>query len=210
MCGLFLSLLLWQTAFAETVSTSFNAEPASKNALKPSIFLYEAKPGAVIEDKILIKNTSDQKQELTIYGADGFTDANDKSAFKTNGEEMAEIGAWVELESSSYTFDPQETKKLSFIIRIPENTEEKIYKGGLALEQMFNSQATVQTALRVMKNIELKVTQNPQDIPKLKVETPAFEPTLFFWITLVIFILSMTYVIVTSKKNHEKKQRKNH
>lgn len=204
-----LSLLLCQTALAGTLSTSFNAEPANKNTIKPSIFLYEAKPGTVIEDEILIKNTQNEEQELTIYAADSFADPDGNEAFKTNGTEMTEIGLWTTTESNTYTFKAQETKRIPFKITIPENAEEKEYKGGFALEQNFNTQATVQTALRVMKNIEIKVTQDPQDIPKIEKIDPPFEPTPFFWITLAIFIASMVYIIATSKKTNGKKHTKN-
>lgn len=201
------SLLLWQTASAQNLSTSFAAEPASKNAVAPSIFMYEARPGTTIEDDILIKNINDEPRTLTLYPADGFTDDEGKPAFKTYGEEMTEIGAWIEIDSETYEFEPQETKKIHFRVNVPQNAEEKEYKGGFALEQKFNADAPVQTALRVMKNIEIKVTQDPQEIPRFAAEesTESYQPTMFFWITLGIFIASMAYVLLTREKKHEKK-----
>ena len=201
-----ISLLLSQTASAQNLSTSFAAEPASKNAVAPSIFMYEAKPGTTIEDDILVKNINDKPRTLTLYPADGFNDDEGKPAFKTYGEEMAEIGAWVETDSEVYEFEPQETKKIHFRITIPEGTEEKDYKGGFALEQKFNTGAPVQTALRIMKNIEIKVTQDPQEIPRFTpTEETQNQPTIFFWVTLGIFIASMAYVLLTRVKKHEKK-----
>lgn len=207
LVSLLISLFLSQTASAQNLSTSFAAEPASKNAVAPSIFMYEAKPGTTIEDDILVKNIATEPRTLTLYPADGFTDDEGKPAFKTYGEEMKEVGAWVEIDNETYEFEPQETKKIRFRINIPQDAEEQEYKGGFALEQKFNADAPVQTALRVMKNIEIKVTQNPQEIPRF---TPpetnsSYQPTIFFWITLGIFIASMAYVLLTREKKHEKK-----
>lgn len=206
LVSILISLFLSQNASAQNLSTSFAAEPASKNAVAPSIFMYEAKPGTTIEDDILVKNIVSEPRTLNLYPADGSIDNEGKPAFKTYDEEMTEIGSWVEIEHETYEFEPQETKKIHFRINIPQDVEEKVYKGGFALEQKFNTDAPVQTALRVMENIEIKVTQDPQEIPRFTPpEKNSYQPTAFFWVTLGIFIASMAYVLLTREKKHEKK-----
>ena len=202
-------LLTVPFAQAQKMETDFASVPTYPNAVKPSAFVYEAKPGTVIQDSITVKNNSDAANTLYIYGVDSTLSSGGKTAFMKRGEEMSSLGVWVKFESEKFEFTPQETKTLGFTITIPEDAELKDYTGGIALEKFYAAQSggSVNHALRLIKNIELKITNEPKEIPKQipAAESAPFQPTPFFWITIGIFVVCVAYLIISSRKKHAKK-----
>lgn len=189
------------------METDFIVSPAAPNSLKPGIFLYEAKPGDTINDTVLIKNTSQESYELNIYGTDRTVNEEGSKAFKKGWEEMTEMGPWIEVEQHTWTLENEETKTIPFQITVPVNTPHGVYQGGIAFEKFFEAQGgSINTALRIIKDVEVTITDNPKEIPKLYPATFILKP--FFWITLGIFICCVTYVIIAHRKTsqHEKKK----
>lgn len=212
---LFFTLLLLPLTIisAESNTTSFTGYPKNPNAIKPSVFIYEIKPGDTVQDTIIVTNNSDQKQEGIFYAVDGEKPENESPNFKTRDLEQDNIGKWFEFTSSNVekienfvvsTFEPNETKELTFEIKTEDNPELKgEYIGAIAMEQLIRDEKNnVNTAIRKVKTIELKVTDDPKKIPPLNPNSP----TWFFWTTIGIFIASMVYLIATNIKYAKRKK----
>ena len=159
----FIGLIMFaQSASAQTMQTTFASQPVFPNSVNPSTYLYHIEPGGSIEDEILIKNLSDQPQELRLYPVDGpkgsGSEGEPSLSYRVGGLEMTEVGTWLSfgLEDNPLTFKPNETKKFTFIISIPKEVEQKTYHGGIALEQLFlPKDGTVATALRKIEKVEI-------------------------------------------------------
>ncbi len=171
------------------------------NAIQPQHLLYEAKPGQVIEDYITLKNmgTSDSISTY-LYGADDTKTAEGNIAFKTKSDTMETTGTWLSFTETAMTLLPQEEKTVKVTIKIPEDTSFGDYIGGIAVESLQpNNGGSINVALRYLMQAKIKVTDNPQVIPKIASANIMFlRPG--FWIGTFIFLGCMWYFIRASRK----------
>jgi len=181
--------------------TYFSIDPVRPNTIKPTWFMYEAKPGDVIEDEMYVRNTADYINEFYIYGTDGAYNEDGDKIFTIFDEIPSEAGSWFNFEETDYALEPHEVIKKKFTITIPENIEPKEYLGGIAAEKLVKG-SSVNRAFRMVVPVNIKVTDNPQSIP-LKPIPVTYTP--FFWITLGIAIISFSYLAVSYIKRRGKK-----
>jgi hypothetical protein len=174
--------------------------PALQNPENPSVFSYELRPGDSLTDTIILKNNSDGKRSITVYPADSFISSNGNISYKTpEMNDMQDIGKWITFRQENYDFEPGETKFIDFTINIPEDAEKKEYTGGITYTQAFMAEegGSVNTTLRKVEIVKLKVTDNPENIEKKDIRT--FTPTPFFWVTTGIAVLCVLLIIYDIK-----------
>jgi uncharacterized membrane protein len=182
-------------------------KPANPNSIRPPVIIIEMAPGTEYTDAVIIKNTTDNTVTINNYPADGTTTTTGDFTMKTNKEKQENIGAWTTLEETKVELDPHEEKTISFTITVPENAELKEYKGGITSTRRGEEINGVITSTRIVVPVELKVTNDPQPVPKLvTTQANVFAPTPFFWGTVVIFLGCMGYFVYANQK--EKKQKK--
>lgn len=135
------------------------AHPNTADPVTASWFVYEAKPGSVIEDAALIKNHDlDNPVTVRIYAVDGTTTTNGVFALTLATDQQSGIGAWVEVlppksqEPAGQEAEApvqQEGEKLigleinvpagqnvevPFKLKVPENASVGDHTGGLVIE----------------------------------------------------------------------------
>lgn len=203
-------LSLLNTSVAYALSTDYQVYPYEPNAESPSVFRYEIKPGDTITDKLVLLNISDTDNKISLYGADGaLTEDGKNNTYLTKDKTMKEVGSWLKFSHSEYSLMPKESKVIPFTISIPSTTPLGTYTGGIAAEKIFLNTnkigiANINTALRVMSRVEIKVTNDPQPIAK-KTYT-IMSP--YFWISASFFVIVMGYLLFSklhNKKPHAKK-----
>jgi len=228
--NIFVFILLFLISVVQVAFAQETVPINSKNALvfrpaykvnEQSKFIYEAKPGDILHDKILIGNL-DYKKSLTmkIFFIDGKLKNNIIRGDEQYESHKSEIGKWGNIDTGieNYTLRPREIKYVDFTIKIPNEIENKTYYGLLISERLFKG-GSVNTAIHLNKNIELKVTDNPKPIEKVLEEIPKpktiYTPTWFFYTTTGIFLLSMLYLLFSTirkkknKNNNDDKDEKN-
>lgn len=203
-------LYLLNASVAYALSTDYQVYPYEPNAEYPSVFRYEIKPGDTVTDKLVLLNTSDTDNKISLYGVDSATTNDGKNlAYLTRDKNMKEVGKWLTFNHEEDTLFPKENKVIPFTISIPANTPLGTYKGGISAEKIYLNtnkigSANINTALRVMSPVEIKVTNDPQPIAK-KTYT-VMSP--YFWISASFFVIVMGYLLFSklhNKKHHAKK-----
>lgn len=212
--------LFWKTTLIAILALSFSITshaqnsdrftivPADPNAINPNDLIYEAKPGDTIKDAVYAKNLSDIDLSLAIYATDATIDDKGKTIFKTRSEPSTEAGTWVNFTETDIYLKSSETKKIPFTIKIPQNTAFGDYISGIAIEKV-RPDANAKNlfiATRIVLEVNIKVTDNPKEIPKKYPQKllPPFQ-TLYFWITLILFIGSIIALITLSVKSRKKR-----
>lgn len=152
--------------------------PEYPNAQYPSAFRYEAKPGDVISDSLILENNFDVPLELIIYVADKSKE-DEEGVFTLRQPPLSQeaVGLWTELEleeAGELTISPGEKKSVSFKITIPPMTKLEEYKGGIGVQYVTQNikedNKEIAVVLERILRITLKVTDEPMSIEKYDVE----------------------------------------
>ncbi len=180
-------------------SDGFTIMPAYPNTISPRKFLFELKPGSSTSDYAYIKNLSDQETHFLLYGADATLSNQGTLAYKTRQSENNGQGKWIQFDEPEIDLGPGEARIIKFTVTVPKGTTENTYKAGIAIEKSKKDtkNAGVIIASRVILHSEIKVTLNPQPIPKETGENPLVESLkpkwqiYYFWISLALFLTSI-------------------
>jgi hypothetical protein len=205
--GMALLSLLVQTTFAQTNNDTSNEgfyiEAANPNAISPLSFMYEIKPGEKITDGFILVNSGNAARKFHIYTADSFKE-NDKVYFNED-KDPKNFAKWVTLPISEIELQPGEKQTFTMEINVPQDTKEGTYLLGFAMsftKPSNNSNITITP--RLIRNIRIKVTNNPQPVPKLG-ETNIFNTALTYSWGVVIFLGAMGYFFYANRKEKKAK-----
>ena len=212
-----LSVLSFSSIALATNSQGFTIEAANPNTIDPGKFIFELRPGEKAEDYIEIANLSENQESFLLYGADPTFSAQGTPAYKTrqaggNGE-----GQWIQFDQRKFKLQPKETKLVKFTVNIPPQASLGDYRAGITMERAphASSQPGISIATRIILHAEIKVTDKPQAIPKqdgsfleghgaLESATDEFDwKTLYFWISLTLFISSFLTLLWITLKEHK-------
>nr|WP_269329170.1 DUF916 domain-containing protein [Kineosporia babensis] len=94
-------------------------------------FSYDIRPGATIEDAMVVANRGKTPLTLGVYAADGFTTDAGQMDLVTKDAESIAVGAWVQADQESITVKPGKTARIPFSVTIPENATPGDHAGGI-------------------------------------------------------------------------------
>ena len=172
---------------------------------------------------MVIQNLSEEEAKFFLYGADSTLSAQGTPAYMTrqaggNGE-----GKWVTFDEPEVILGPREEKIIPFTLAVPEGTKLDEYRLGMAMEktkQDINNPG-ITIATRYILHTSVKVTDNPQPVPKgrlsadetLSTTTEKSSPVTekeqpewqiyYFWVSLSLFALSfvaLLWILFQEKK----------
>jgi hypothetical protein len=200
-------------AISPVTSEGFTMVPAYPNSVNPRKVLFEIKPGGTGYDYVYIKNFSSEPAHFSLYGADPTVSNTGSLAYKTREKGMEQAGEWLKFDDPELDLGPMETKMVGFQVNVPEDTALDTYKVGLAMEKSKKdvNNPSVTIATRYISHAEVKVTNDPQPIPRQGQVPPpkkAVFETYYFWVSLVLFIMS--FGLLAWVTLHEKKSAKQH
>lgn len=213
-----LAISLFNNALANDTSTSeekhilseaFLFMPTYPNAITPKKLVFEIKPGASAEDYVTLSNTGDRERDFTLYATTPFINAKGNKEFFTEENLEGEMYKWINFEKSTLTLKPGEETIIKFTINIPKDTKLGNYELAASMEtyKFATDMSSIKIATRILLPIELKVTENPQPIPKIKdLNKPI--PTPYLYASIVIFLGCIGYFLYARKKEkrgHSKK-----
>lgn len=181
--------------------------PANPQSEEKTVFYYEIEPGKTINDYLVAVNHSDKENLIRIYLTNAYINDKGETHYTLEEDERKEVSQWVKLAEQKITLEPDKNKKVNFSITVPEDTPYGIYEGGFAIQKIIEAQygGALNSAFRKIEKIKLNVTENP----KLLVKRPvlAFQPTIYFWVALGFFALSILYYFVSTRKNRKKSKK---
>lgn len=212
------------SASAEGFTTEgFTIEPAEPNTINPRKFIYEIKPGDKIEDAALVKNLSDKPATFYFYGADPSLSTEGTLAYETRDSGHNAEGTWVKFDTPEVVLKGKEQRVLKFTIEVPADTPLNEYRAGIAMEKTKKdiNNANITIATRVVIHSAIHVKENPQPIEKTKLTAATTNNTThdaasttedtkspwqiyYFWISLVLFVISFISLIYISFEEKKK------
>jgi hypothetical protein len=128
-------------------------DPNLTTSSNRAYFVYEAAPGTIIQDSVLVVNPSSESIHLSLYPADAVTAANGGISIGTTlGEMPTATGSWLQLTESEVTLEPaQEGDKatahsLAFTLTIPDNIPPGEYAASIVAQPADALETSEQTA----------------------------------------------------------------
>ncbi len=124
-----------QTANAEgqVAITVKNPDPYSGNQ---SWFIYQKKPGEVIEDIATLKNFGNEKTKVKIVPVDATSNTSGSFILKFEHEDQIGIGDWTKIAKDEVEIAPEQRIDVPFRIEIPRDIQPGEYIGGIVVESM--------------------------------------------------------------------------
>jgi archaellum component FlaG (FlaF/FlaG flagellin family) len=111
---------------AWTVQTADNANGTARGN-----FSYDAEPGAVIEDAMIVMNTGTVALPLSVYAADAFTASSGEIDVLVDGTPSVDSGTWVSVNASALELAPGEQTEVTFRISVPADARPGDHAAGI-------------------------------------------------------------------------------
>lgn len=111
---------------AWTVQTADNDHGSARGN-----FTYDAEPGAVIEDAMIVANTGTTSLPLAVYAADAFTASSGDIDVLLDGTPSVDSGTWVSISTGNLELAPGERAVVDFTITVPADARPGDHSAGL-------------------------------------------------------------------------------
>jgi hypothetical protein len=92
---------------------------------------YQAEPGQVIHDALMVSNHGDESIALRVYAADGFTTASGALDLLPFGEKSVDLGSWVVPDRDRVRLPPGKSVRIGFTMTVPEDATPGDHTGGI-------------------------------------------------------------------------------
>ncbi len=157
------------------------SRPDSQNP--ETAFRLNLKPGGSMEDRIIIRNTSDAVLKLRVYSADSAPTTNGEIDLKKPDDQMTGLGLWIKLDAPEVVeIAPGENRSIWFKLTIPRDAEPQEQVGGIVVEQ---------TAGFPAARVEIPVRQRPPGPANIKLDIVEFRRTTGSWSRPALFGLTL-------------------
>lgn len=119
-------------AAAADDSLTWSVRPADNaNGTDRPNFVYQAEPGQVIADALVVTNHGDEQLTLQVYAADAFTTSSGQLDLLAAGEPSSGAGTWVRVDLDQVTLDPGATQEVPFTVTVPADASPGDHSGGV-------------------------------------------------------------------------------
>ena len=110
------------------------AKPRADNQRSNSIFVHQLKPGASVEEAIMVINNTDSEKRINIYGVDSQLASGGTFGCAQKADTPSAVGTWLKLSQPTVTIGPKMTQNVPFTIQVPDNASPGEQNGCIALE----------------------------------------------------------------------------
>lgn len=134
-----LVLSLWGFPVQAEEGPAFSLKPVRYDPARPetqSYFVYDAWPGQVIHDEVLVRNTGSAPGTVRLYAVDATTGQTSGTVFLLEGDPRIDVGAWITLDEDQLTLAPGEERVVSFTITVPQHVRPGHHVGGLVAQDV--------------------------------------------------------------------------
>ena len=135
-----LSLLFWFSSQALAIGfdgiSGYPANPDPKDERTKSWFIYTLDPGVSKEDVLVVTNSTNEAQTISLTAVDSMLDNMGGFSLAKETDPQKEIGSWVTLKTSQVTLEAGKDTQVPFTITIPLGTSPGEYSGGIVIQKV--------------------------------------------------------------------------
>lgn len=173
--GLLLSFASFAPVSAAGTIGGRPALPREDEPRSQSIFIHTLKNGETAADKLLVSNSSDKEQTISLYSVDAIPSNTGAFTCKQKAEQVADAGSWVSLSRQEVTLQPGKSDIVDFAITAPEKAdvgehnacivfETKDDTGEVSGNLRIRTRSAIRVALTIPGDLHRKVVIDSYDI----------------------------------------------
>lgn len=140
------------SAPAATGEASFALKPVTYDpalAVTKSYFVLEARPGAVIADRIRVVNTGGRTGTAYLYPVDATTGQTSGAVYLSRQSPRHDVGGWIRLARNRVTLAPGANTIVRFTIHLPRVLRGGDHLGGIVAENSAVTKSSGHGALQI-------------------------------------------------------------
>jgi Bacterial protein of unknown function (DUF916) len=138
--------------------TTFAIQPASKNGPdQRARFVFTAKPGASLADRVLVTNLSTHPSTFNVYAADAFNTPNGGFDVLAAGHKSQDVGAWVKLDKHRLGLPASKRAIIPFRLTVPRDATPGDHVGGIVASITSLRRNSKGEAVRVDQRVGVRV-----------------------------------------------------
>lgn len=118
------------------------AHPQPGNPRTQSIFIYELEPGHHVTDGVLVFNSTQQTQNVSVYAVDSVLSSDGAFACAQQVEAKKDVGSWITLDQNTVSLAPNTSQEVPFTVAVPENAGVGEHDGCIAIQSAANNSTT--------------------------------------------------------------------
>ena len=176
---------------AWTVQTADNANGTARGN-----FTYDAAPGAVIEDAMIVVNTGTVALPLTVYAADAFTAPSGEIDVLVDGTPSVDSGTWVSVTPTTLDLAPGQRAEVAFTVSVPVDARPGDHAAGIVTSLVsHDASQSLSVDRRLGTRINVRVAGDLAPAALVSGVEAGYTPS---WNPLVPGTLTITYSVQNS------------
>lgn len=160
-------------AHAASGQANFSLQPVlydPSNPLTQSYFIFDSKPGIVINSRVRVTNTGTARGSVSLYPVDATTGQTSGAVYLNQGDPRKDVGAWTTLGAQQLTLNPGQNEVVSFQVTIPANVRPGQHLGGIVAENLAQSSSPQSNSAIQIKVKNLTIVAIQVNLPGATVE----------------------------------------
>ena len=104
------------------------------NLVTRSYFIFNSTAGAHFKSEVRVTNTGTTAGHASLYSTDATTGATSGAIYEGRNSKPRDVGAWINLTTTSVTLAPGQSQAIPFTVTLPNNIRSGEHLGGIAME----------------------------------------------------------------------------
>ncbi|GGM73809.1 hypothetical protein GCM10007977_089200 [Dactylosporangium sucinum] len=129
-------------------------------------YTLQGTPGASVEEKVLVTNSSKVAASFVIYGTDAFNTSTGAFDLLPAAQKPIDIGSWIKFGAATVTIEAGATAVVPFSIAVPQNATPGDHAGGVVVSLATGTDVKVDTRVAVRVYLRIAGLLSPSLTPK--------------------------------------------
>jgi hypothetical protein len=123
----------------ESGEAKFGLKPLLYDSAQPltrSYFIFDIKPGSVIQSRVVVSNSGTVVGSVRLYAVDATTAQTSGAVYLNRTDPRKDVGNWVRLDTQQLTLSPGQRRIVSFHVTVPNTVRSGVHLGGIVAEKV--------------------------------------------------------------------------
>lgn len=169
------SVLDFSIAHADSGTAQFGLQPVvydPSNPLTKSYFIFDSKPGVVINSRVRVTNVGNARGSVSLYPVDASTGQTSGAIYLGQNDPRKDVGAWMTLGAQQLTLNPGQSEIVPFQVTIPTTVRAGQHLGGIVAENVTQPGSSTPTPTSQKNTSSIQITVKDLTIVAVQVNLP--------------------------------------